>query len=95
MTEKLRARGCTSIVSPRSAEYDLVEMDAVKRLYADAKPTVVIHLAVRVGGIRCNSGCPQLRLLHGSRGFWPAESHWAEVQNAPKIGCPRVNPASN
>ncbi|GAC1348446.1 MAG: GDP-L-fucose synthase [Myxococcales bacterium] len=58
VTEKLRARGCTQIVAPRSAQYDLVEMDAVKRLYADARPTVVLHLAARVGGIGANQENP-------------------------------------
>jgi GDP-L-fucose synthase len=39
---------------PRSREYDLVEMEAVKRLYRDARPDIVIHLAGRVGGIGAN-----------------------------------------
>jgi GDP-L-fucose synthase len=33
-------------------------MDAVRRLYADAKPDVVIHLAARVGGIGANQANP-------------------------------------
>jgi GDP-L-fucose synthase len=56
--EALRARGCTGIFVPRSAEYDLVDMGAVKRLYADAKPTLVLHLAARVGGIGANRDNP-------------------------------------
>jgi GDP-L-fucose synthase len=32
---------------PRSREYDLVETAAVKRLYPDARPDIVIHLAAR------------------------------------------------
>ena len=35
-------------------EYDLVDMEAVKRLYRDARPDIVIHLAARVGGIGAN-----------------------------------------
>jgi GDP-L-fucose synthase len=50
----LRARGCSKIVVPRSRDYDLVEMSAVKRLYDDAAPDLVIHLAARVGGIGAN-----------------------------------------
>ena len=46
------------LVVPRSKDYDLVEMDAVRRLYADAKPDVVIHLAARVGGIGANQANP-------------------------------------
>jgi GDP-L-fucose synthase len=59
VVEKLRARGCKNIFVPRSKEYDLVEMNAVKRLYRDTRPDIVIHLAGRVGGIganRANSG---------------------------------------
>jgi GDP-L-fucose synthase len=51
---QLRARGCSEIVVPRSRDYDLVEMSAVKRLYDDAGPDLVIHLAARVGGIGAN-----------------------------------------
>ena len=51
---QLRARGCSKIVVPRSQDYDLVEMSAVARLYNDAAPDLVIHLAARVGGIGAN-----------------------------------------
>lgn len=54
VVEQLRAKGCRNIVVPRSRDYDLVDMSAVKRLYADAKPDVVLHLAARVGGIGAN-----------------------------------------
>ena len=58
VVEKLRARGCRTIITPHSSEYDLVQMEAVERLYRDAKPTVVIHLAARVGGIGANRNNP-------------------------------------
>lgn len=58
VVEQLRARGSARIVVPRSKEYDLVQMDAVQRLYADAKPDIVIHLAARVGGIGANQANP-------------------------------------
>src|SRR5262249_25537406 len=51
---RLRVRGCSKIVVPKSQDYDLVEMSAVKRLYDDAAPDLVIHLAARVGGIGAN-----------------------------------------
>lgn len=54
----LRARGCQDIFVPRSADYDLVEMSAVRRLLADARPDVIIHLAARVGGILANQQNP-------------------------------------
>lgn len=55
---KLKKRGCKNIFIPRSKDYDLVNMEAVKRLYADAKPNIVIHLAAKVGGIGANRDNP-------------------------------------
>lgn len=48
---KLEERGGQEVFVPRSKDYNLVEMEAVKRLYRDAHPDMVIHLAARVGGI--------------------------------------------
>jgi len=58
VVDQLRAKGCQQIVIPRSQDYDLVQMDAVKQLYSDAKPDLVIHLAARVGGIGANQSNP-------------------------------------
>lgn len=51
VVRKLEERGCKEIFVPRSKDYNLVEMEAVKRLYRDVKPDIVIHLAAKVGGI--------------------------------------------
>lgn len=51
---QLRQQGCRTIFVPRSRDYDLVDMGAVKRLYADTTPDLVLHLAARVGGIGAN-----------------------------------------
>jgi len=56
--EELRRRGARDVFIPRSRDYDLVEMAAVRRLYADAKPTLVIPMAARVGGIGANRDNP-------------------------------------
>ena len=58
VVEKLRERGCKEIFVPRSKDYNLVEMEAVKRLYQDARPDIVIHLASLVGGIGANRANP-------------------------------------
>ena len=58
VVEALRRRGATDIVVPRSSEYDLVEMDAVRRLYRVTKPDLVLHLAAKVGGIGANRDNP-------------------------------------
>ena len=58
VVEKLQERGCKDIFVPQSKDYNLVEMEAVKRVYQDAKPDIVIHLAARVGGIGANRANP-------------------------------------
>lgn len=58
VVDLLRDNGCRQIVVPRSKDYDLVQMDAVQRLYSDARPDLVIHLAARVGGIGANQANP-------------------------------------
>lgn len=58
VVEKLRERGCKNVFVPRSKDYNLVEMEAVKRVYQDAKPDIVIHLAAKVGGIGANRANP-------------------------------------
>jgi GDP-L-fucose synthase len=51
---QLRQQGCRHLWIPRSRDYDLVQTDAVRRLYDDAEPDLVLHLAARVGGIGAN-----------------------------------------
>jgi GDP-L-fucose synthase len=58
VVEKLKGLGCKDIFVPRSEDYDLVENEAVKRLYRDFSPQIVIHLAARVGGIGANRANP-------------------------------------
>jgi GDP-L-fucose synthase len=57
VVERLRQSGAEIFV-PRSAEYDLVDRAACRRLIADARPDMVIHLAARVGGIGANRANP-------------------------------------
>jgi GDP-L-fucose synthase len=56
LIEKLHARGipAADIFVPRSKDYDLTRQDTAERLFRDARPDVVIHLAARVGGIGAN-----------------------------------------
>lgn len=58
VVEKLQQRDPKEIFVSRSQDYDLVQMDAVRRLYKDARPDIVIHLAARVGGIGYNKTNP-------------------------------------
>src|SRR5262249_28999790 len=54
----LRARGWGQIFVPRSREFDLVDVQAVRGLCRDARRDLVIHLAARVGGIGANRANP-------------------------------------
>lgn len=54
VVEKLRQRGCKQVFIPRSDKYNLVEYEAVRNMYRDFNPEVIIHLAARVGGIGAN-----------------------------------------
>ena len=58
VTDKLRARGVDDIFVPRSCEYDLTRKEAIQRLYDDARPNLVLHLAAVVGGIGANRAKP-------------------------------------
>ena len=58
VVEKLRARGCENVFVPRSLNYDLTEIGAVRRLYDDTRPDIVLHLAAVVGGIGANRSRP-------------------------------------
>jgi len=58
VVEILQGRGCREITVPRRSEYDLTREEAVERLYRDARPAVVIHLAAAVGGIGVNARNP-------------------------------------
>lgn len=54
----LERRGCTTIFTPRKADYDLTREPAVVNMYRDLRPELVIHLAAVVGGIGANRAEP-------------------------------------
>jgi GDP-L-fucose synthase len=66
LVEKLKQRGAGEIIIPRIEEYDLVDINAIRRLYENiAGPakipnpeTMVIHLAALAGGIGANRARP-------------------------------------
>jgi GDP-L-fucose synthase len=55
---KLRERGAKNIFVPRRKQYDLTTGKGVVRMYEDAAPDIVIHLAAEVGGIGANRANP-------------------------------------
>jgi GDP-L-fucose synthase len=57
LVDRLRAKGEDPFVTRRAA-YDLTRWDDAARLFADARPELVFHLAAEVGGIGANRANP-------------------------------------
>ena len=57
VVDVLRAEGEDPFVA-RKRDYDLIDPAAVRRLFADARPELVFHLAAEVGGIGANRENP-------------------------------------
>lgn len=55
---RLTAENPADIFIPRSAQYNLVDNEAVKQLYTDRKPDIIVHAAGVVGGIGANKENP-------------------------------------
>src|SRR5262252_1987147 len=58
VVDKLREKAPAEIFVPRRKDYDLVEWGNVARLYKEARPDIVLHLAGNVGGIGANRANP-------------------------------------
>jgi GDP-L-fucose synthase len=58
VVKQLHSKGIQDVFVPRRASYDLVKWDNVVRLYEDARPDIVVHLAGNVGGIGANRANP-------------------------------------
>jgi len=57
VVDRLRSDGLEPYVA-RRADYDLTRLDDAARLFADARPELVLHLAAEVGGIGANRANP-------------------------------------
>ena len=58
LVERLRQNPGLEITVPLSTDFDLVDASAVRRLYNETNPDLVIHLAAVVGGIEANKKHP-------------------------------------
>jgi GDP-L-fucose synthase len=54
----LEERGAGEVIVPRRVEHELTDASAVARLFEQARPDVVLHLAAEVGGIGANRDNP-------------------------------------
>lgn len=83
VVDQVRSRGARELFTPSSAEFDLRDRDAVRRLFAETTPDLVIHLAARVGGIGANMERPaELYLDNLLMGTYVLDE--ARLQNTPK-----------
>lgn len=95
---RLNAAGCKNIFIVRRGDYDLVRLEAVERLYHDARPQVVIHLAAVVGGIGANRENPGRffyeNLLMGAQLIESARLHGVEkfIQVGTVCSYPKLTP---
>lgn len=58
VVRSLEKKGCENVFVVRSKEFDLRKQSAIKKLYKQVKPDMVIHLAASVGGIGANRENP-------------------------------------
>ena len=81
LVERLEREGHEVVVA-RRRDYDLTDADDTERLFADARPEVVFHLAAEVGGIGANRANPgrywYANLLMGAHVLEAARVHRVE-----------------
>ena len=58
VVEKLEQLQAAEIFVPRIEQYDLVNLDDIRRMLRDGDPSLIIHLAALVGGIGANRARP-------------------------------------
>lgn len=58
VVDLLNASGARQVVVPRSRDVDLTDAAATRRLFDQAQPDLVLHLAAKVGGIGANQKTP-------------------------------------
>ena len=58
LVQALRDAGCANVFVVEHSRYDLTKESDVKRLFEDARPEILFHLAAVVGGIGANQENP-------------------------------------
>lgn len=58
VVEALQNKNCKEVYALGSKDYDLTDLNNIKKLYLDYNPDIVIHLAAAVGGIGANQAFP-------------------------------------
>jgi GDP-L-fucose synthase len=58
VVEKLKSRGAQDVFVPRTRDYDLTQVENIRRMFDDFMPDMVIHIAALAGGIGANRERP-------------------------------------
>jgi len=58
LINKLKTKGYQHLSIADIPDYDLINLEDIKRMYDNSKPDIVIHLAAKVGGIGFNQENP-------------------------------------
>jgi len=58
VVKELENKNCRDVFVPKRHDYDLRNLNAVKKMYEKARADIVIHLAAVVGGIGANRENP-------------------------------------
>ncbi len=58
VVKRLKKIGCFNVFVPKIEEYDLRDLNAIKKMYMVSNAEIVIHLAAIVGGIGANRKKP-------------------------------------
>ena len=86
---QLRKHGAGKIFVPRKVDYDLVNQEDVRRVLADSKPDIVVHLAAKAGGIGANRSKPA-EFFYDNQMMVILLLHEAWSAQADKLGRKRV-----
>ncbi len=58
LLKKFQSSGCANVTIADLPEYNLTDINDIRRMYEETKPDIVIHLAAKVGGIGFNQEKP-------------------------------------
>lgn len=58
LLKKFQSSGCANVTIADLPEYNLTDINDIRRMYEETKPDIVIHLAAKVGGIGFNQENP-------------------------------------
>ncbi len=84
LLKKFERSGCRNIKVADLPEYNLTDLNDIRRMYEETKPEIVIHLAAKVGGIGFNQDKPA-ELFYDNLMMGSQLLHEAHIRNIEKF----------